>query len=213
MKKVSLMALMLVAGANVNAANMMMDNMMSTKYYVGGKLGYTSLQTIQYVDDKAVDNTDKKANAFDYSVNAGVKADDMRFELELGTMTFGEYEKETTKGKMTSLMSNAYYDVDLQKLAGVMTPVKPYVSAGLGFTHTDAQVWNAVDEEYKNAPANRNEYATWQVGAGVSYEVMPMVTLDAGYKYQRLFANDTNDGKNFQKDTKHSVVFGARYGF
>ena len=203
MKKVSLMALMLVAGANVNAAN----------YYVGGKLGYANLQTITYQDDKVVDNTDKKASAFDYSVNAGVKADDMRFELELGTMTFGEYEKETVKGKMTSLMSNAYYDVDLQKLAGVTVPVKPYVQAGLGFTHQDTQVWNGADKEYKNAPADRNEYATWSVGAGVSYEVMPMVTVDAGYKYQRLFANDTNDGKDFTKNTKHSVVFGARYGF
>ena len=202
MKKVSLMALMLVAGANVNAAN----------YYVGGKIGYTNLQTITYENDKVKDKTDFKGHAFDYSVNVGVKADDVRFDVEADTMTFAELQKDKATSKMTSLMSNVYYDVDLQKLAGVSAPVKPYVSAGLGFTHIDQQKYEG-GKYVAEKLAAYSKQATWSVGAGIAYEVMPMVTVDAGYKYQRLFAANTNEGKDFTKDTKHSVMFGARYGF
>ena len=202
MKKVSLIALMLVAGANVNAAN----------YYVGGKIGYTDAQTVTYVNDEVSTGSDKRAGAFDYSVAAGVKADDVRFEAEIESMTFAEINKDVLKTKSISLMSNVYYDVNLQKLAGVSVPVMPYAFAGLGFSHTDTQA--KVSGEWKDVKAlTEKKAALWQIGAGVAYEVMPMVTVDAGYKYQRAFAESANDGKNFIKNTQHSVVFGARYNF
>lgn len=200
MKKVSLMALMLVAGANVNAAN----------YYVGGKIGYTNLQVIGYTKDEVSKGSDKKASAFDYSVAVGVKADDVRFEAEIEDMTFAEIKKDS-KVKYTTLMTNAYYDVDLQKLAGVAN-VKPYVSAGIGIYHMDSQSY--ASNKWEMDKSSLVKKPLWQVGAGVSYEVMPMVTVDAGYKYQRAFADPiSDDGKTFTKQTKHSAMFGARYNF
>ena len=202
MKKVSLMALMLVAGANVNAAN----------YYVGGKIGYTSLQMIGYNNDEVRTETDKKASEFDYSVAVGVKADDVRFEAEIESMTFAEIKKDELKTKSISLMSNVYYDVNLQKLAGVAN-VKPYVSAGIGVYHMDSQSYNT-SKEWEMDKSSLVKKPLWSVGAGVSYEVMPMVTVDAGYKYQRIFADPiSDDGKTFTKQTKHSAMFGARYNF
>lgn len=245
MKKVSLIALMLIAETNVNAAN----------FYVGGKLGYAYQGTTNYNYDKKNTGRYKTqfnntiglrgeafyGNAFDYSVAVGVKTNDVRFDLEASNTSFGEEDFWDTEDdgadptadpafkvknsslklgnystSFTSFMLNTYYDIDLQKLAGINSPVKPYVQAGIGFLILDRQQRTGVSKyQYERTEKLKG----WSIGSGLSYEVMPMLSLDLGYKYQRSFANKEKEAENnakeinYEKFTKHSVLVGARYSF
>lgn len=153
----------------------------------------------------------------------------VRAELELGqtdnfsssnhftfTLKTSNPSTYSVKTAATTVMANAYYDIDTG------SAFTPYVGAGLGVAHIKAKqnVKNATTDQ--NITTSGNKFA-WNVTLGAGYALNEHLTLDGGYRYTnygklsedkvlKLFKNDLNTSSTMKVDS-HELFFGARYNF
>jgi opacity protein-like surface antigen len=121
-----------------------------------------------------------------------------RIEAELGRQSSG-VSKSLRSLVMTTYMSNLSVDLDLP-----LAPLEPFITAGVGLANV---------EEDDGIGGNVDDMVfAWQIGAGVGFDVAPLVTLDVQYRY--LAATDP-ELAGHQKYTidNHNVVLGLRAGF
>lgn len=146
-------------------------------------------------------------NVFGGSIAAGTTWDlmngDFRFELEYTRNA--DAKKDGGKVKTQGVLFNVYYDFDLQNM-----PVKPYVSAGLGWGRSE---WEGATRKVKD------DSASAQIGAGASYQINENIAFDLGYRYITYgdFDEERRIGLIYEKaDYKpraHEILFGVRYAF
>ena len=189
MKKVSLLAVMLVAGVNADAM---------VSQYASTKVGFTQSNTASQV--KGMKDTKTNRPAANFSVGYGLKLDDaVRTDVEFTYNTRAHKDASRTFNK--SLMVNGYYD-----FAIMGSKFTPYAQVGLGFANVKDETSGIVSSKLI-----KNKFA-WQVGTGVGYEVAPMVTVDAGYRFASFGKSEMNANTKVRHRT-HSFTVGARFGF
>jgi opacity protein-like surface antigen len=127
--------------------------------------------------------------AIGYRVNPNVRG-----ELALGyrgSYGFGQTMPNgaTLNADVASwnVMANGYYDFD------VGAPVRPYLSAGLGWARNRVSQVNSVDPAGAAAGGSQDNLA-WSLGAGIAYPMNNRLTLDFGYRYVDLGRFDTSAG-------------------
>jgi len=186
-------------------------NAVELNQYVSGKLTYSDMSNdIKYTQEAGSEKEKFDDNVLGGSFAYGVKAGDVRAELELNIRDKAEKtntdDGESWKNSLenNSVMLNAYYDIDTG------TKFTPYVGAGIGM----ARLKGKVAEADGSISKSETSFA-WQVGAGVTYAMTDNVSLDAGYRY-----TDSGDvtikedwGKAKFDSTSHEFLLGARYAF
>lgn len=188
MKKVSLLALMIVAGVGANA---------EVSNYASFKVGYTQSNSMMQHKNENVKKGDMNKPAANFSVAYGMKFGEIRSDLEYTYNT--PAKKDKAKVKNMSLMLNGYYDV----MTG--SEWTPYVQAGLGVARVKLEPNDLAKAKFG-----------WQVGTGVAYAVDSNVSIDVGYRFAGF--GKVESEKKLGKDNKvrvrtHSFTLGAKIGF
>jgi len=142
-----------------------------------------------------------------------------RAEIEMGYLSnevdshdvagIGRFEGDDAFGK-----TNVFFGLVNGYLDFLEGPLKPYVSAGLGFGHVDfdnhgiTAVGTAMDDSATGF--------AWQVGAGISYAFTPQTTMELGYRYFSVenVGLVAVDGTESDVDIhSNQVMLGLRYAF
>lgn len=128
------------------------------------------------------------------------------FRLELEYTKNGDAKKDGAKVKTQGVLFNVYYDFDLR----TAVPVKPYVGLGLGWGRAE---FEGVGESEKE------DGASMQIGAGVSYKVCDHTSVDLGYRYITYgdFDKEYHAPGMYEKfeykPRAHEILLGVRYDF
>jgi opacity protein-like surface antigen len=170
-------------------------------FYVSGSVGAV-------MEGETIQSIDGSGNPFDTGLNyggaIGYDFGSIRVEGELSHLS-GNHEHKysagdkpastVTEATATSLMANAWYDVDTG------TKFTPYLGGGIGMARvTSAQT---VSTAYKTSGySGTNTEFAYQVGVGVDYSITEEITAGLGYRY---LASGDNDF--------HTVNVGMRYTF
>ena len=145
------------------------------------------------------------------SLTAGVvhplSKGDVRFELEYtkNANAVKSVDKQL-KVRSESILFNVYYDFDIQ----TKWPVKPYVTAGLG--------WGNSDFTLEDTRKKSDSFA-WQVGLGATYDLTDHTSFDLGYryidygKYNETYDLTSGETKVDYKPRAHEFLLGIRYTF
>jgi len=147
----------------------------------------------------------------------------VRLELEWGLRSKTKYDEvvyrwlggKTTlqsKTSVTSVFANMFYDFHNQ------SDFTPYIGAGLGTARIRVEnKWRARGtlSEYQVSKSKSNWDFAWNVGAGVSYNLIDEIALDMGYRYADFGAlTDLPDLENVDVDgTGHELLLGLRLTF
>lgn len=220
MKKISLLTVALIAGfAGVSKAEI--------SQYTSAHVSYSKANVKEHYFDEE-DGT----SGYDKLMNKAAPALSVAYGLDFGKgfrsdveFTYGFNAKksssddegsETIKSNQMSLMLNGYYDI------ATGTKWTPYVNLGLGMSKQTVKA-NGVDvDEDEEEPWSvkfSDTTFTWQVGAGVSYEVAKNLVVDAGYRYvdygkMKDSIVEEDETEDFEAKTKANVLsIGARYAF
>ncbi|MFZ4524335.1 MAG: outer membrane protein [Chlorobium sp.] len=120
-----------------------------------------------------------------------------RLEAELGSQSNG-VKNSIRDVSMTTCMGNGYLEVELP-----LSSFKPFVMGGVGVANVDENIGSGVEVD--------DRVFAWQVGAGVGFTLVPLVTLDAQYRY---FTTATPElaGTKYSIGT-HNFMLGLRVGF
>ena len=206
MKKVILTSLAVLATAAANAG---------VSPYVSGKLVYgnfgienTKLTIVDVPNQPSSLGSDETDWAPGVRAAVGAKYDvpaimgAVRGELELGYHAKSKYEIQNKTNPGTSFDGeisylsggvNVFYDFDTK------TKFKPYVGAGVGLAQIDYSLRHesAEGNGYVIGSNGKENNFKWNIGAGVSYAVLPNLDIDLGYRY-------TNYGKLEEKATDNA---------
>jgi len=165
----------------------------SADKYVSGNIGISWMNDISRTPTYTYEGDDYRQSVdtgSGISLNGAFGYDygDYRIEAELGyqtndieTMTFlrngdGETQEATGDVSVTSLMANAYYDIDLGG------NVEFYLTTGIGVAQIDID--DVAPEYSENRFFNTSETAfAYQLGAGLAIPVSDGIMLDARYRY------------------------------
>lgn len=221
------------------------------------RFSYTNSATSTTTTDSAVKLSDDKKTVFTGNIAYGVNFDPAyhvpaRAEFEYGyhkatlnsAVSGTVFNSPVTSAALYSIkdkqdltlqtfMLNGYYDF---KNSSRFTP---YISAGAGLAYTElttsTQMTGNVTVENNSASSKKTHFA-WAVGAGVSYELTPRLSLDLTYRY--LNAGKTSTTNHYKTDVSttdssdttttrtdylnkenkvkvdaHDLTFGLRYSF
>ncbi len=199
MKKILLLAV--VSLTALSAAN---ADAVELSPYVGVKAGLSMLH------NEAGGYPDQDRNVLFGSVSAGVDFltynPDMPYSFELEYTYRPEFKKAHSAGtdvksQNISYMLNGYYDFVLQN------PIRPYVSAGLGWTRNHRQV-----RYLSGAEIDKTAYdLTWSLGAGVRLPDVSYNT-DAVFGYRYVDFGTMKTGTNVDMYA-HELYAGLNYKF
>ncbi len=142
-----------------------------------------------------------------------------RAEFEMGYLS-SDVDAHDVAGIATFSGDDAFGQTDV--LFGLVNgyvdfldgPLKPYIGAGLGFGHVefDNHGITAVGTAMDNSATG----FAWQVGAGVSWEFVPQMTMELGYRYFSVenVGLTAVDGTESDVDVSaNQVTLGLRYSF
>ncbi len=135
--------------------------------YVSGNIGVSQSNILQVRDynERILGNDQFKAGTyFTGAVGARIH-DGVRVEEEVGFQQKVFQGQTKENAKITSLLTNVYYDVNAQG-------VTPFVTVGVG-----------VAEVNNSYSPNNNFPLAYQVGAGVSIPVSKCVNVDVTYRH------------------------------
>lgn len=192
MKKLLLLSTMLLSAVSVRAE----DNLIHP--YVGVKLNNNFF-------DAEISGGGDSISADAYGLGGalalGFQVKDFRVELE------GFYNQEvedsygfiTGKATTGGFFTNLFYDIPFD------TKIKPYVAAGLG------QTWGKFKATYLGS-ADDNKMS-WNVGAGLTYQLTEHTNFDVGYRYVDYGKFDIMEGEAKVHMRSHTITCGVRYTF
>lgn len=128
----------------------------------------------------------------------GIQSGKMRLEGEIGYQSNGIEDADDLDISMTTFMANGYLDLGVP-----MSPVTPYVTAGIGMADVRAEGLGFADDS--------STVLAGQVGIGAGFSIAPMVTLDAKYRYMIAADAEFDDDVEISVDS-HNVMLGLRVG-
>lgn len=128
----------------------------------------------------------------------GIESGRMRFEGEIGYQENGIEDADDLNISMTTYMANGYLDLGMP-----MSPITPYVTAGIGMADVKAEGLGFSDDS--------STVLAGQVGIGAGFSIAPMVTLDAKYRYMIAADAEFDDYTEISVDS-HNVMLGLRVG-
>jgi opacity protein-like surface antigen len=146
-------------------------------------------------------DSENTARSYDTGYNlvgaVGLDGGRYRFEAELGSQSNGVKDSNRDLS-MTTCMGNGYIDIELP-----LSSFKPFVMGGVGVANVDENNGSGFEVD--------DRVFAWQVGAGVGFTLVPLVTLDAQYRY---FTTATPElaGRKYSIGT-HNFMLGLRVGF
>lgn len=128
----------------------------------------------------------------------GLDTGTIRLEGEIGYQQNGLEDFDDIDMSMTTFMANGYLDLGVP-----MSPVTPYVTAGIGMADVRAEGLGFADDS--------STVLAGQVGIGAGFSIAPMVTLDAKYRYMIAADAEFDDDVEISVDS-HNVMLGLRVG-
>ncbi|KAF0215514.1 MAG: hypothetical protein FD174_4108 [Geobacteraceae bacterium] len=114
----------------------------------------------------------------------------------------GSEERIDGNLQVVSYMVNGHLNVPLN------VPVKPYITAGVGFATADRS--ELKQKVVKVGDAVKSTKFAYQAGIGVCYDLTTHITLDGSYRY--LVADFDFTGSSFEYGS-HNILLGVRYNF
>lgn len=173
--------------------------------------------------------TEQKEAGYFVGVGLGAYLDDyvlegLRAELQTGyrnsevqnSALGGESDVLNRDGAVSllSIMVNAYYDVDLEALAGIESPVTPWVGVGIG--------WGLPRIDVENSQLRLDDTDSvyvYNVMSGLSMELTPTTSFSLGYRYiatgQIKVGGRYASAENFfsYEFDAHEAFLGLRFSF
>ena len=146
-------------------------------------------------------DSDNTARSYDTGYNlvgaVGLDGGRYRLEAELGSQHNGVKDSHRDVS-MTTCMGNGYIDIELP-----LSSFKPFVMGGFGVANVDENNGSGVEAD--------DRVFACQVGAGIGFTLVPLLTLDAQYRY---FTTATPElaGRKYSIGT-HNFMLGLRVGF
>lgn len=128
----------------------------------------------------------------------GIESGRTRLEGEIGYQKNGIEDADDLDISMTTFMANGYLDLGVP-----MSPVTPYVTAGIGVAEVKADGLGFDDDSCT--------VLAGQVGIGAGFNIAPMVTFDAKYRYLIAADAEFDDNTEISIDS-HNVMLGLRVG-
>ncbi len=177
--------------------------------YIAARAKYAfsrnNIKTTGVFEDKVKYNDDVWGGSLAVGNTYGVMNGDFRIELEYTQN--GDAEKNNVKIRTRGLLFNVYYDFNL----GTYVPVKPYVSAGMGWGHS----------EFKSGRSKvKDNGVAMQIGTGLSYQIAERTNIDFGYRFITYGDFDKEyriPGFAYEKveykPRAHEFLLGLRYEF
>lgn len=158
----------------------------TSRVYLASYFGLKTYPDSEYDDSASGTSGDIKfKNAWSFAGALGLRlSQQTRVELEVDYTSadldgidingLGAFQMG---GEITSWigMLNAYYDFDVD------WPLQPFLGAGLGLGHFDAQI-----DDVAGFATDTNDDAlglVWQVGGGLKYRMNPELAVTGGYRY------------------------------
>ena len=147
-------------------------------------------------------------------------ADGLRFEAELAhryndTGAVGQFENSTSDFQMWSAMANAIFDFNPDG------SYHPYIGVGIGLTDVSGYLAgftagttppNYTAADYVIAQDSDTAF-TWQLLAGIGWELTERLTLDTEYRYFSVAGTDYDPGVSVDSLSGHEAWVGLRYSF
>lgn len=190
MLRTTLAGAMIVIGTTVSAC--------AATPYVSGSVGIAMMEDsdvqIGGVDDGRIPYDTGMAA----TIAAGLDTGSTRIEGEVGYQENGIEDSDDVEVAITTFLVNGYYDFELPA-----SPVKPYLSAGIGVADVNAEELALGDDS--------SLVLAGQVGAGVGFAVAPALTLDARYRYLMTTEAEFNGDYDISVGS-HNVMLGLRLG-
>ena len=183
--------------------------------YVSAKLKYSMMEPEVDFTKTGGDKFDVDDKVFGGAVAVGLStklpAGAIRTELEYnksadakkthavaveGINGSGAFKVETH-----SFMLNGYYDFDTN------TQIKPYIGAGIGYT----KLKSSAKYNGESLGSMDDNTFTWQIGAGIGYQLNDNVTAEVGYRY--VDYGDFKEDEVKLESKAHEIMLGLRYTF
>jgi opacity protein-like surface antigen len=122
-----------------------------------------------------------------------------RLEGEVGYRSHGF---DNGSGDITAFtfLLNGYYDIPAN------APVTPFIGGGIGFANINVDGMNIASHSQSDAD---DTVFAYQIGAGFSYPIDELMTLDCGYRY--LGATDPDFKGTEAEYGTHNFTIGLRY--
>ncbi len=162
----------------------------------------------------------------------------LRFELQgayydnklHGISTGGAFHASSAGGDEDKygVFANALYDIPIDQLFGIESPVYPYVGGGVGYLHNDFRNVHISGPAGFIRSTGQNDNLAAQAIAGLSFPLtaIPGLALTAEYRFMseiggqsykaQSFSNSGARGGKFSfasNDFNHSILLGVRYAF
>ena len=190
-------------------------NAMDVSPYVSAKLKYSFSEPEVDFSGTGGDKFDVDDKVFGGTIAAGLStklsSGAIRAEIEYNKSADAKKTKAVAvdniigsgafKVETQSIMLNGYYDFDTN------TQFKPYIGAGVGYT----KLKGSLKFDGESLGSMDDNTFTWQIGAGIGYDVNNNVTLEAGYRY--IDYGDFKEDDVKLESKAHEILAGVRDNF
>lgn len=173
--------------------------------YVSGSVGLGLLNNSEV---NGFDNSLKYDSGVALNAAVGLQSDMGRLEAAIGYQrngvdnAFGYTNLGDSHVRTLSFMANGYMDYHMKH-----SDLSPYVMAGLGIAHVNADVYDSFGPFYSDS----DTVFAWQLGAGVGIKVSKNMTFDLGYRY--FAPNDATLNGDRVSLSSSNILAGLRYSF
>lgn len=183
----------------------------SAQPYIGVNLGSSITTDSSLSQNNMLPGTMSYNTGLVLSGTVGLDFGILRGELEAGyrNSDVNEFSQAGIKRIVSGSADLMNYMVNGYVVAPFVFPVKPFVMAGFGLAtmHTG----EVKEVGVPNRPSATNTQFAYQVGLGVTYDVLSLIALDAGYRYLGASDFDLNGTKAGYGN--HNFLLGCRYYF
>jgi opacity protein-like surface antigen len=221
MKKLTLAgAILALSGSALASSPQIEDNNFYVKLFAAGGMGHTVAKD----DDLLIKNQDntkvtKENNKFgSYNLSFGGAAgysilENVRAEAQFSYVMGPKWEfAETTKVTLTAEAFTGFLNGSVDVID--MNPIKLYVNAGAGISYLSAEI--ELENQTDKIEFEKKINFAYNVGAGISYEASPGMTVELGYSFVNYGTLDkstekTNPAEYLGESLKsHNINLGLR---
>jgi opacity protein-like surface antigen len=193
------------------AAFLLSATTVSAQPYIGANIGSSITTDSNLSQNNMLPSTISYNTGLMLSGIAGLDFGIVRGELEVGyrNSDINEFSQAGIKRVVSGSADLMNYMINGYVVAPFVFPVKPFVMAGFGLASMHTGEVKEVD--LPNRPSATNTQFAYQVGLGVTYDVLNLIALDAGYRYLGASDFDLNGTKAGYGN--HNFLLGCRYYF
>jgi opacity protein-like surface antigen len=151
-------------------------------------------------------------------IGGGFKFDQFRTDLTVDFSSEAAYsgaggtDRATAQIQSSTALANLYYDI------GTLFGITPYIGAGVGVAYTKVSNYQSTTVPPLTVTDSNGNYSfAWALMAGASYQFMPRVSVDLGYRFldqgAAVSASDLSGQLTLKPLQSHEMRIGIRWTY